>query len=310
MILEQYQTVGIGSDETKLKLAAIFFDKIYNIDKSIEIPDYLSLKSFIDVEKFTPISENLKLKLGTDYKNIFSEKLLPKYFKDNETVNRDEVIKILTEVGSETRNKTNNLFSIEAARQLSNGKTIGIPIFNETILYDHLENDYINNLSQEKVEIKILNAPVISAPDLEWTQIVDAKKDPDFNSKVKRFGVFINKNYKGRELAYIIDDLSLQIEDYKEACNKHGISLANETFKSLANSKSIFGTMGVALCALLVKMPEYAILSSTIGASLELLNLKITIKQYEDKFESFVKESPISLIFEIEKLKSQKRLSQ
>lgn len=305
MILEQYQTVGIGSDENKLKLAAVFFDKIYNVNLSIEVPDFLLVKSNIDVKKFVPISESLKAKMDTDYKNIFSDKLLPKYFGENDSVNRDTLIKILTQVGEETMGKVNNLFSIEAARQLSTPKTIGIPIFNETIFNDHLENDYLNNFSQEKVEIKILNAPVISASELQWNQIVEAKKDPDFNIKVKRFGVFINKNYKGRELPFIIDDLSLQIEDYKSACNKHGIGLVNETFKSLANSKSVFGTMGVALCALLVKMPEYAVLTSAIGASLELLNLKITIRQYEDKFESFVKESPVSLIFEIEKLKSQ-----
>jgi hypothetical protein len=305
MILEQYNTVGIGSDEVKLKLAAIFFDKIYNISKDIEVPQSLLVSSNIDVKKFVPISKSLQAKMDTDYKHIFSEQVVSKYFKEKDEVNRETVIEILTKMGEEARAKANNLFSIEAAKQLSHNKTIGIPIFNETIFKDHLENDYQNNISQEKVEIKIINAPVIIASELKWDQIAEAKKDIDFNNKVKRFGVFINKNYKGREIPYIIDDLSIQIEDYKSACNKHGIGLANETYKSLANSKSIVGTLGITLCALLVKMPEYAILTSTIGAGLEILNLGITVRQYEDKFESFVKESPMSLIFEIDKLNKQ-----
>lgn len=305
MILEQYNTVGIGSDESKLKLAAIFFDKIYNISNDIEVPRSLLVSSNIDVKKFVPISESLKVKMDTDYSHIFSEQVVSKYFKEKDEVDRATVIEILTKMGEEARAKANNLFSIEAAKQLSHKKTIGIPIFNETIFKDHLENDYQNNISQEKVEIKIINAPVIIASELKWDQIAEAKKDIDFNNKVKRFGVFINKNYKGREIPYIIDDLSIQIEDYKSACKKHGIGLANETYKSLANSKSIVGTLGITLCALLVKMPEYAILTSTIGAGLEILNLGITIRQYEDKFESFVKESPMSLIFEIDKLNKQ-----
>lgn len=305
MILEKYNTVGIGSNEEKLKLAAIFFDKIYNIANDIEVPKSLIINSNIDVRKFVPISESLQAKMNTDYKHVFSDQLLPKYFEEKETVDRETVIKILTKVGAEAKAKANNLFAIEAAKQLSNQKTIAIPIFNETIFNDHLENDYQNNISQEKVEIKIINAPVIVASELRWDQIAEAKKDVDFNNKVKRFGIFINKNYKGRDIPYIIDDLSIQIEDYKSACHKHGIGLAHETYKSLANSKSIVGTLGVALCALLVKMPEYAILTSSIGAGLEILNLGITIRQYEDKFESFVKESPISLIFEIDKLKQQ-----
>lgn len=309
MILEKYNTVGIGSNEEKLKLAAIFFDKIYNISNDIEVPKSLIIDSNIDVRKFVPISESLQEKMNTDYKHVFSEQLLPKYFEEKETVDRETVIKILTKVGEEATAKANNLFAIEAAKQLSNQKTIAIPIFNETIFNDHLENDYQNNISQEKVEIKIINAPVIITSELQWDQIAEAKKDIDFNNKVKRFGVFINKNYKGRDIPYIIDDLSIQIEDYKSTCHKHGIGLAHETYKSLANSKSIVGTLGVALCALLVKMPEYAILTSSIGAGLEILNLGITIRQYEDKFESFVKESPMSLIFEIDKLKRQHNIT-
>jgi len=305
MILEKYNTIGIASDENKLKLAAIFFDKIYNINKNIEIPKSLIVNSNIDTKQFELVAKKFQNSFESDYKNVFSEKLLPEYFKDNETVNRETVIEILTKVGNESKAKTFNLFAIEAAKQLSGQKNIAIPIFNETFLFDHLEKDYLNNLSQEKVEINIINAPVIIANDLDWKQIAEAKKDNDFNQKVKRFSVFINKNYKGKDLPYIIDDLSIQIEDYKSACAKHGIGLANETFKSLANSKSIFGTLGVAFCALLVKMPEYAILTSAVGAGLEVLNLKITVRQYEDKFESFVKESPISLIFEIDKMKNQ-----
>jgi hypothetical protein len=307
MILDNYQTIGIASDENKLKLAAIFFDKVYNIDKGINVPSSLTLGTDIDTKKFDDIAENIKSKFDTDYKKIFNEKLLPEYFKDKNEVDRNTVIEILTKAGNESRAKTFNLFAIEAAKQLSaNQNNIGIPIFNETILFDHLENDYINNLSQEKVEVSIINGPVIIASELDWKQIAEAKRDSDFNSKVRRFSVFINKNYTGRELPYIIDDLSIQIEDYKNACNKHGIRLVNETFKSLTNSKSLFGTLGVTFFALLAKMPEYALVSGAVGASLEVLNLKITVRQYEDKFESFVKESPISLIFEIEKMKKGK----
>jgi hypothetical protein len=68
MILNNYQTIGIASDENKLKLAAIFFDKVYNIDKEIKVPDSIMLRTKIDTKKFDGISENLKTKFDTDYK--------------------------------------------------------------------------------------------------------------------------------------------------------------------------------------------------------------------------------------------------
>jgi len=303
MILDHYKTVGIASDEDKLKLAAIFFDNVYNIDKTIEIPVSLIANTKIDTKPFDEIARSLKDK--PDYLGILAEKLIPKYFENKELINRDEVIEIITQTQKETKAKTYNLFAIEVAKQLTMQKRIGIPLFNESILFDHLERDYLNDSNQEKVEIKIVNAPLISATELDWAQIVEAKKDEDFNKKVKRFCVFINKNYQGRGLPFIIDDLSIQIEDYQNACKKHGINLINETFKSLANSKSLFGTFGIAFCALLAQMPEYAFVTSAIGAGLEIMNLHITVRQYEDKFESFVNESPVSMIFELNRLKSQ-----
>lgn len=312
MIIDNYQTVGIASEENKLKLAAIFFDKVYNIDKTIDVPANLTIGDKIDTNQFVGISQSIQSKFLNDYVKRINDKLTSKYFKIHTDKDGKSLFEIdnnnLSEfenmIRNETLAKAYNLFAIETAKQLSvNDKNIGIPIFNETIFFDHLENDYINNLSQEKVEVSIINGPVISANELEWKQISEAKKDVDFNKKVKRFSVFINKNYKGRDLPYIVDDLSVQIEDYKNACSKHGIRLANETFKSLTNSKSLFGTLGATFLALIAKMPEYALVSGAVGASLEVLNLRITVRQYEDKFESFVKESPISLIFEIEKMK-------
>jgi hypothetical protein len=100
----------------------------------------------------------------------------------------------------------------------------------ETILHDNLENDYENKLSLGRVEVQIITAPIIVASELDWKQIAEAKKDADFNTKVKRFAVLANKNYKGSDIYFRVDDLSIQIQDYKDACNKHGIRLANDTF--------------------------------------------------------------------------------
>jgi hypothetical protein len=309
MTFEQYTTVGIGSDEVKLKLAAILFDKVYNVDKTIEVPRALLTKIPVKTDSFKEIAEDLKERLDTNYTNLLVNKLLPNYFESRAKISKNEVIEIIEQTIKETKAKVTNLFAIDVARQLTVQKTIGIPLFNETLLYDHLERDYFNDYTQEKVEIKMINAPIIVANDLEWAQIVEAKKDRDFNMKVRRFSLFINKNYAGRDLHYIIDDLSIQIEEYKEACNKHGIKLREETIKTLANSKTYFGTLGLAFCALLARMPEYTLVTTAVGTVLEIVNIYISIKQYEDKFESFLKDSPISLFFELDKMNNRNILN-
>lgn len=297
--LERYETVGIASSEEKLKLGAIFFDKIYSIvNNEFEIPKEYQYGPIFNFDEFRIVNKKIK--------HIYNENILEasalefnrKLSDKTAELSKEDIIKFIEEIQDFTINKTYNLLSIEMAAKISNGRVIGIPLFNKTILNDHLEKDYLNNHIQEKIEIKIIDAPIIDASLLDWKQIIQAKKDPEFINKVKRFSLFINKNYKGKEMSFIIDDLSLQIEDYKFACSKHGISLKQETIKSLASSKSLFGTLGAALFSVLANMPQYALVAGTVGIGLEIMNLHITVKQYEDKFESFVRESPISLLFD------------
>ncbi|GEO09509.1 hypothetical protein [Segetibacter aerophilus] len=293
MFLEKYQTIGVASDEAKLKLAAILFDKVCCTVKDIPVPKNLQAPFLLDDKELDTIHSHISNQIEKGFMDVYRERFMDKYVKKEQTISRDKVIEHMEAFATEPVSKFRNLIVVEASKKLFGNKTLPIPIFNQTIFQDYLENDYRNQLMLDKVEVEIINAPIIVASELQWSQISEAKKDSDFNKKVKRFSLFINKNYKGKDISFIIDDLSIQIEDYKEACNKHGIRLANETFKSLSTSKSLFGTVAVVLCSLLLKMPEYAIVSGLAGASLELLNLKVTVNQFTDNFETFVSQSPI-----------------
>ena len=305
MILENYQTIGVASDEHKLKLAAIFFDKVCCTVKGVPVPKNLQAPFLLDEKELDVIQSRSSNDIGNGDMDVFRKKFLDKYFEKKERTNADELIKHMETFATESVSKFRNLIVLEASKKLFGNKIIAIPIFNETIFRDYLDDDYQSNISLDKVEVKIINAPIIVASELQWHQISEAKKDSDFNKKVKRFSLFINKNYQGKDVSFIIDDLSMQIEDYKDACSKHGIRLATETFKSLSTSKSLFGTVALVFCSLLAKMPEYAAISGLMGASLELMNLKVTVSQFEDTFETFVTQNPISLIFEIDKMKNQ-----
>ena len=296
-------TIGIGATEEKLKLAAIFFDQVIPIQKEHNIPKSLICQLPIDYENIDKAHKNDKKYVESDTQ-LLTENILPSYFESRTEICRDEVKEILHKVFNEGKNKANNVAILEIARQVNTSSLLGIPIFNESILLNKLIEDYKYNNVHKKVEIELLNAPIIDISMLDWLKIESAKKDPEFNIKAKRFGIFINKNYQGKDLNFIVDDLSIQIEDYKETCKKHGIELVNGTLKSLADSKSLFGTLGLVVCSLLFKTPEAALLSGTIGGVLEVLKINVTIKEFENKFNSFTKESPIALIHEIEKLKN------
>lgn len=303
MEINKLKTIGIVSDEDKLKLAAILFDEILPVKTEQKIPDSLLCKVPINYDVINSVIENDKKKYSKSDLKILTNEIFPSYFSKRKEIPESEVKDILRTVFQEGYNKAVNLQLLECSRQINRGKSIGVPIFNESILLNRLIEDYKENKTIDKVEIELVNAPIISVDSLDWKQISQAKEDPFFIQKVKRFSLFINSNYSGKDISFITDDLSIQVDDYQNACKKHGIKMLNGTLKTLSNSKSLFGTLGMVLCSIICKSPDVALMSGLIGGTLELANLSITIKERKDNFHSFINDSPISLIYEIEKLK-------
>ncbi|MFK8059594.1 MAG: hypothetical protein AB8B78_05825 [Polaribacter sp.] len=287
-----------------MKLAAILFDSIIPVGKDHNVPQNLISKIPIDYSIIKKVIEEDKKKYNNEDIKYLSDRILPNYFqKQNVTeIERDKVVEIVKSVFNEGFKKVGNLSILELSKQVNKDTNLGIPIFDETILLEKLLDDYKFQKTTNKLEIEIINAPVINTNSLEWDQILQAKEDADFVKKVKRFGLFINKNYQGKDISFISDDLQIQTENYKNACKKHGINLTNGTLKSLANSKSLFGTMGIVFGSIMLGTPALATIGGLVGGFLEIGKLGINIKEHNDKFNSFVSESPISLIVELEKI--------
>lgn len=298
-MITKYQTVGITYDESKVKLASILFDKVYCPIKTLRIPEELLLPFQIRKDDIDFVSQSL----SNDKKSLelILEEFVNPHIKENFQVPKKIDLDAMYKTRDETKTQFFNALILEISKRMTSGNTLGIPLFNESILnYNFQPNN--NNTVFEKVEVEIINNPIIDCSSLEWSHILDAKKDKDFVKKVKRFSIFINKNYTGKDLSYITDDLNMQLQDYREVCEKHGIKLKDETFKSLSNSKSLFGTLGITLLSMICEMPQYAIATASIGAILELANLKINLKNFQDQYESSINKSPIALIYEIEKM--------
>lgn len=305
MIINKFNTVGIVSDVDKLKLSAILFDKIIPVVKEHNIPEYLISKIPIDYSLIKKAIVDDKKKHRERDTRFLSDRILPQYFeKQNVTeIERAKVIEIVENVFNEGYKKVGNLSVLELSKQINKGNNLGIPIFDESILLEKLLEDYKFKKPVNKLEIEIINAPIINTDSLDWNQILQAKQDSDFIDKVKRFGLFINKNYQGKDMSFISDDLQIQTENYKNTCKKHGIDLVNGTLKSLTNSKSLFGTLGIVFGSIMLGTPTVASIGGLIGGFLEIGKLGVNIKEHNDKFNSFVSDSPISLIIELEKMK-------
>ncbi|MHC4519155.1 MAG: hypothetical protein ACYTAS_11230 [Planctomycetota bacterium] len=149
---------------------------------------------------------------------------------------------------------------------LTRASARSVPLF-------HSVSEFEGSLSQgeeEAIEIKLVRAPLIDTSGVEWDQVIDIRRDGDFTRKLRRFRLFINDNYQGKEPSYIRDSLLQKMEDYEDACRKHGLKLTVSTLSKVLNSRSLLGSLGLSATAILLGNPAVATAGVLSGAAIEI----------------------------------------
>jgi hypothetical protein len=151
----------------------------------------------------------------------------------------------------------------------------------------------------DAIELKLTNVGVIDTSNLRWEQVLEIRKDPDSNQKLRRFRLFMTEKYKEKSESYIKDDLLLRIHDYEQACKKHGLELKQSVIAKLLDSKSLLGSLGMTAASLLLGEPLMAGASVLTGTSIEIGKIAIHISQKKLEFESKQNNAEIVYLMDI-----------
>ena len=87
--------------------------------------------------------------------------------------------------------------------------------------------------------LSALDVPIESA--LSWEQVADFRSDKGSRNKLRRFVHWLDTDMAGRSAAFIADEISGRLEDYRQALQKHGISAALGSLSSIIDSKALIG---------------------------------------------------------------------
>src|SRR3954466_10621563 len=93
MILENYLTIGVASDEDKLKLAAIFFDKVCCTVKDIPVPKHLQAPFLLNDKELDIIQSRASNDIDKGDMDVYRKKFLESHFEKNGTMNKDDLIR-------------------------------------------------------------------------------------------------------------------------------------------------------------------------------------------------------------------------
>lgn len=130
------------------------------------------------------------------------------------------------------------------------------------------------------LEFKVLQAPVIDVANLQWSNIMEIRSDEESRKKLRRFRLMLHQDFDGKSAAFIQDSLLTQLDDYRNACKKHGLGLISTITSELLSSNSLLTSAGMALAAILTGDPKLA----AIGAApltVEIGKIAIEITKHE-----------------------------
>ncbi len=161
------------------------------------------------------------------------------------------------------------------------------------------EHDFSKPGNDEIVSVTLSNLDLIDTNRLEWEQILELKKDDESNKKLRNLLLFFFQNYRDCPVSFIRDDLNRQIEEYHQACSKHGFQFVTSSLSTVLSSKSLLATIALGIFALLSGLPIQAI--APIGLTELALEIgKIAINYAERKREliDYKEAHPLSYILQ------------
>jgi hypothetical protein len=258
--------IGISSEDHKL--ASLFFEKI--------IPLYTPPGTHIPEELIFPITLSDEEKFGKFQK---TEGGFSKWWQDFKRTIRTSDGKIDYPTVTKWVNVGGNIIALDLHNYLNKKGIPSVPIFYTQQDYD----SYLPNGTKESVEISLMRAPLIDTSNVEWKSILDIRKDKDFKRKLRNFRLFINENYQGKSPIYVRDSLEKKMEEYEDACRKHGLQLVLSSVSQTLDSKSMLGYLGLITVGIITGQPN--IVSTTIIGGTIIEIGKITIQVTQKHFE-------------------------
>jgi hypothetical protein len=263
--------------ETDHKQCALFFDKILPLHSKETIPASICF------------DEYQKINIDDKLKYLISEAgRLPFY---SGWVKKD---KILLPAIFPFIEDLRNEFASHVTKELLRNGIPCVPIFSSFSNATKLYPDGSSNI----IEISVIGAKLVDTQKVEWNQIIEFRNDPWAKEKIKRFRLFLYDNYQGKSKDYIEDSLHQKINEYEEACKKHGFELITTTIGSILDSKSAIAFTSIIVASILLGDPALRDVALLSGSAIELGKISLRFAEKKKEIDFFKHNHELAYIFE------------
>lgn len=133
-------------------------------------------------------------------------------------------------------------------------------------------------------------------------EIMEFRKDKEIINKMRNFRLFAYEQYRGKDRAYIDDDLLKRLHDYEEAVRSCGFETRERILSFLFDSKLLLGACATTAVALLMGNPQLAKEAFGTGAIIQVGKLSLEYAKQRHELRKICRENPISYVADIKRL--------
>ena len=287
MLYTDSRTTAVAISTGDHKRSALFFDKIIPTYSSGEVPTSLLSSVHFENTRFSEIFSSVSSCPRGEAHDVvqhFAERVVwqeapmsvryqPSYIEEK---NRElpDVVKRAETMWADPEYMAQSILRYGRL----DGNAILIPTFDT----EEAEQKLFVPGDANIIEVTLTDLDIIDTTRLAWEQIVELKKDDDSKRKLRNLRLFLYTNYANQPISFIRDDLQRIIDEYHNACKKHGFRLVTGCVSSVIESKSLLATMALGTFALLSGIPITAITPGMVGEAVLEVG-KVVINYLKEK---------------------------
>jgi len=142
---------------------------------------------------------------------------------------------------------------------------------------------------------------IIDEKKLTWPQVQEFRQDLDSKSNLRKMRHWLDREFDGKSISFIIDEMSIRLENYERSLKKHGIETFSGIVSDLLDEKFVYGAAGMVTGA---GIGAGAIGAAVAGGVLALgrVTLSITKRMIDFGDRSKVQGAEVAFVHEIKKL--------
>lgn len=249
------------------RTAALCFDRIWSIEAS-EIPDEIRFNGRSDAELVAALSLSVPIPEQVAQSDIaalvqaFRRKclddlpegamriLVALWYGGSLVQDPDEI-----QQGNAVRGFTRTI--CEGATQAL-GKTV-LPIF-----ASERKRDEEYTLGDREVVVAALRElEVVDEESLTWEQVLEFRRDVAARADYRRLVHWLDAAMVGRSRNFVVDEIAIRVERYRDAVRKHGLKSRLGVLASLLDAKALVGSAVAAGGSLVAGEPLWGLMAAS-----------------------------------------------